>query len=140
MRREPREELARLERVRKASAPLQRREERRFPGANGYTQRVFVLYGDRCSICSTRRAPVKAVHAHHVVPKRTIIARGPADYSLVYDQRNGLPLCFGCHFDHEYAPRVVIYRHHLLRGHLDWAAEFGFVWKVEKDYPVLEVA
>jgi hypothetical protein len=120
----------RLEKAVRAGRLLPRREERSIPGANGYTQRVFAIYGVRCMVCGA-----KAVHAHHVVPKRTIVARGEADFPLVYDARNGFPICPACHERHEKAFRRI-WRHELAFAHVDWAESNGFGWVIERYYPV----
>jgi hypothetical protein len=104
----------------------------RRPGARGFTQRVFCLYGRRCVRC--KRA---AVQAHHAVPRRTIEARGD-DFAeeFAYDARNGVPLCVGCHWDHEYGARD---EHRLPRaclplGVIEWAVEQGFGWYIDRTY------
>lgn len=107
--------------------PAYRREEREAPGARGWTQRVFTLYGGRCAVCGDR-----AVQAHHVVPKRTILAR--ADPELAYDARNGCPVCLRCHERHETATRRIP-RAKLPLGCIMWAEAFGFDWYIERIYP-----
>lgn len=119
-----------LEAAVKASAPLRRRAEKTRPGANGFTQRVFVLYGRHCLACPGKRR-ARAVHAHHVIPKRTIEARGD-DFARdhAYDAKNGLPVCFRCHEKHENAV-VRIPRARLRPEHFEWALEHGFGWFID---------
>jgi hypothetical protein len=109
--------------------PPFRREEKTLPGATGWTQRVFALYGNLCVVCSKPGRPVRAVQAHHATPKRTIIARG--DNELAYDQRNGVPVCKRCHERHETATRRIP-RSKLPEGVIRWAYEHDFGWYIDK--------
>ena len=57
---------------------------------------IFKKYGDRCVVCGK-----PAVHPHHFYPKGLY---GHLRYSL----RNGVPLCFHCHFSrhHKGDPKI----------------------------------
>lgn len=112
--------------------PRWRREEKTLPGASGWTQRVFALYGRLCVVCSEPGKPVPAVHGHHAVPKQTILARG--DLELAYDQRNGVPICLDCHHKHEFpgATGGRIPRSKLPEGVIEWAYEHDFGWYIDK--------
>lgn len=66
----------------------------------------FKLYGNRCLVCKTR----KATGTHHFFGKRSHMA-------VMFDPRNGLPLCFMCHIvqihqqgDSEHARQVMVER------------------------------
>lgn len=114
--------------------PPPRREDRRFPGARGWTRRVFTLYGYRCVVCGD---PAK--HGHHAVPRQKIIR---ADHlsdeertELAYDARNGVPVCEGCHDLHERAHRRIP-RACLPAGVVEWAIDYGFLSVIERTYPV----
>lgn len=115
--------------------PKTRAQSKKWPGATGWTQRVFALYGRVCLACP-RKDPKPATQAHHVIPKQVIVnARhlSPEERAqLAYDARNGLPICEQCHMDHEYAPDWRIPRVRLLPDHFEWAADHGFRYFIEK--------
>lgn len=106
----------------KSNNPTRRRGK--LPGATGWTQRVFALYGRTCVVCGQR-----ATQGHHAVAKQTILARG--DLDLAYDARNGVPICELCHGRHEKAFKRIP-RARLPHGVLDWAYDNGFGWFVDK--------
>ena len=118
--------------------PKPRRESRRAPGATGWTQRVFKLYGRRCVVCKGR-----AAQGHHAVPRQVIVAREGEGSPLEYDARNGVPVCVDCHLAHEtsavgrnaatgelYSRRIRYER--LPQGVIDWADDHGFAWYLAK--------
>jgi hypothetical protein len=116
--------------------PRQRhgRRESRAPGAAGWTSRVFALHGRICLVCGNKRA----VHAHHIVPARTIEAREGVYSPLIYDQRNGMPVCYDCHMAHERpaANRGRIPFDRIPRLAVQWAVAHGFDWYLsERVYP-----
>lgn len=107
--------------------PPPRRSE--LPGARGWTQRVFTLYGRACVVCGDR-----ATEAHHVVPRQVILATQHLTRVerelLAYDARNGAPVCGfgspnGCHANHEAAARRIPFDR-LPEGAVEWAVEHGF--------------
>jgi len=104
-----------------ASPPARRRE---LPGERGWTQRVFELHGDRCVVCGR-----KAVHAHHVTGKDVILRAThlsvPEREALAFDERQGCPVCFQCHMDHEAAAHRIPFDR-LPAGAVEWALEHGF--------------
>jgi hypothetical protein len=110
-----------------ATNPKARGRRSRVPGLRGFTQRVFALYGDRCVVCHG-----KAVQAHHVVPLRTLFARGE-DYALEAggDARNGAPICVACHESHENASRRIR-RSELPVGVIRWAQQEDFGWYIDR--------
>lgn len=107
-----------------------RRREGEWPGERGWTQRVFSLYGRACVVCRG----AAAAQAHHAVPKRTIIARGGAIDLLVFDARNGVPVCHRCHEAHENGSRRIPYVC-LPGGVVAWAHENGWAWYLDRIYP-----
>lgn len=96
----------------------------RAPGANGWTQRVFALYGHRCVVCGG-----EATQGHHAVPRQRIVTdtRKSRDERAVleYDARNGVPVCWGCHEAHENASSRIP-RRLLPVGVVAWAREHGY--------------
>ena len=111
-----------------------RRRARTAPGARGWTQRVFALYGRQCVVCGG-----KASQAHHAVPRQTIVARGGDSFEIAYDPRNGVPVCFDCHQAHENASRRIPLSL-LPPGVVAWADENGFRWYLDRTYPHTAVA
>jgi cytochrome c1 len=125
--------------VERTNPPKRYGREGKIPGSRGWTQRVFTLYGRECLACPPEdRRP--AVQGHHVVPLQRILK---ADHltadeidALAYDARNGMPVCFECHGDHEsYARRIS--RDQLSPEHFEWADEhgFGLVVRDRRMYP-----
>lgn len=106
------------------------------PGARGWTQRVFALYGNRCVACGKR-----AAHGHHTVALRTILDahRLTVDVraALAFDARNGCPVCAQCHMDHEAAANRIPFDK-LPPGAVQWAIEHGFRSRVmdRRVYPL----
>jgi cytochrome c553 len=117
-----------IERAREAAAKREqrrrRREARDFPGATGWTGRVFCLYGRSCVVCGE-----EAVQGHHAVPRQRILAdtRKTRDErrELAYDARNGVPICGRCHERHEIGAERIP-RKRLPAGVIEWARERGF--------------
>jgi hypothetical protein len=108
--------------------PKNRREDRWLPGATGWTQRVFALYGRRCIVCGAR-----AVQGHHVVPRQAILtARHLSEderRQLAYDARQGVPVCARCHERHETAAERIPFDR-LPGTVVEWAVEHGFRQRV----------
>lgn len=103
-----------------------------YPNQYGWFSRVRARYGWRCIVCAKL-----AAHGHHVVPKRTIIARGGEEIlALVYDDINGVPVCVPCHARHEGASRRI-FRHELPKACIRWAVEHGWGWYIDdpRNYP-----
>lgn len=87
----------------------------------------------RCALC-----PARAVHQHHLIPKRVLKREGHAD--KLKDPRNLLGLCVTHHMDHEnwagHGERRLA-RHHLTAEAWEFARELG-EWatvRLEQDYP-----
>lgn len=116
--------------------PPRRRESRRFPGATGWTQRVFALYGRVCVACPRKHAQ-PAVQAHHVVPRHAILTAPHLSVeerrALAYDARNGLPVCVRCHERHTSAVERIL-RARLPASVIEWACEHGFEHVIERSY------
>ena len=106
--------------------PPPRRSE--LPGARGWTQRVFTLYGRACVVCGA-----KAGQAHHVTGKAVILAArhlsAAEREALAFDARNGAPVCVQCHMDHESAAKRIPFDR-LPAGAVEWAIEHGFRGRV----------
>jgi hypothetical protein len=107
--------------------PPPRRSE--LPGARGWTQRVFTLYGRVCVVCGDR-----ATEAHHVVPRHVVLSARHLSLAereaLAYDARNGAPVCglgtrHSCHANHEAASHRIPFDR-LPAGAVEWAIEHGF--------------
>lgn len=108
--------------------PKRRREDKRLPGATGWTQRVFMLHGRTCIVCGAR-----AAQGHHVVPRQAILTARHISTEerreLAYDARNGVPVCVRCHERHETAT-VRIPFDRLPTSVVEWAVEHGFRQRV----------
>lgn len=108
----------------RATNPPRRREERRLPGARGWTQRVLALYGRQCIVCGDR-----AVHGHHVIARQTILTARHLSAEervlLAYDARQGVPICERCHSRHELAVARIPFER-LPPGVVAWVIEHGF--------------
>jgi hypothetical protein len=107
--------------------PPPRRSE--LPGARGWTQRVFTLYGRACVVCGG-----PATEAHHVVPRQVILAARhltQADRELLaYDARVcGRGTSRACHANHEAAAHRIPFDR-LPAGAVEWAVEHGFRGRV----------
>jgi hypothetical protein len=122
-----------LERAIRPPKPIRR--ARRNPLARGWTQRVFALYGRYCLRCSTKQKPVRAVQAHHAIPRQAIEDAPhltPEErLALEYDARNGVPLCLRCHDD---SPSSRLRRSQLPRDVIEWAREHGFEGRLDRIY------
>lgn len=124
--------LNRSKPLRRSSWQRRNPRKRKNPRANGWTKRVFFLYGQKC-YCGKR-----ATQAHHVVPRQRIMAdvrlTQEEREALEYDARNGLPICDGCHAAHELAAGHKESRripHGALRPqNLAWALAWGFAYVV----------
>lgn len=110
-----------------AGNPRKRRSSS--PGATGWTQRVFTLYGSRCLVCGK-----KAHHGHHVVPRQRIMR---ADHLTQeerelreYDARQGIPICHTDHAAHELASRRIP-RRCLPEAVIEWAYDNGFATTID---------
>lgn len=108
----------------RATNPPPRRADKRLPGARGWTQRVFAIYGRQCIVCGAR-----AVHGHHAVARQTILSArhlSPEERALLaYDARQGVPICERCHSRHELAVARIPFER-LPAPVVAWALEHGF--------------
>lgn len=119
--------LNRSKPLRRSSWERRNPRKRRNPRANGWTKRVFFLYGHKCH-CGKR-----ATQGHHVVPRQRIMADTRIDIeereALEYDARNGLPVCTDCHMNHESGATRIPYGA-LRPQNLAWAIGWGYAYVV----------
>lgn len=108
----------------RATNPTPRREDKRLPGARGWTQRVFALYGRKCVVCGRR-----AVQGHHAVERSVILSARHLTQQerelLAYDARQGVPVCVRCHERHTLAVARIPFEC-LPPPVVEWALEHGF--------------
>lgn len=107
--------------------------------SRGWRAQVFAMHGRACRSCQQ-----PAVHAHHAITQQALVdhlrARLQDDHALkliLSDPRNGMPLCKPCHDAHHH-PAVNDGRipfSALKPCHLEFAAEHGLEWWLEKHYP-----
>lgn len=94
------------------------------PGARGWTQRVFTLYGNRCVVCGER-----AVQGHHAVERSVILSARHLTQTereaLAYDARNGVPVCLRDHERHTNAVARIPFAC-LPPAVVEWALAHGF--------------
>lgn len=81
---------------------------------------------------SARFDDLRIIDGHHVLAKRHLRTNGHA--ARLWDQRNGLALCRYHHARHEAGHQRVPYEL-VPKGAIDFAAELGLDWILEREYP-----
>lgn len=124
--------------MRRSPPPARRKGLSRVPRERPVTGATFkVPRGSRCAVCG-RKWPLES---HHVTPQQLLrrVARERGLYApaLLSDARNRLVLCSGpqsCHARHEAAFRRVP-RGLVPAEALEFAADLGLEWYIERTYP-----
>lgn len=79
------------------------------------------------------------VEGHHIISKQHLRRYCKADFErLRWDARNGLGLCQWHHMRHESCKQRVP-RELLPAGAIEFAAELGLDWLLEREYPQEEI-
>lgn len=98
-----------------------------------------VAVGRKCAVCRRRRE----IQGHHVVRQQHLRAKaqelGIDPAKLLWDPRSGMALCRRCHERHTNAVARVP-RDLVPAAAEDFVREYGLEWRLERDYPVREVA
>ena len=103
---------------------------------------LAVVKGKSCILCGKP----SRVQGHHVIAaqvlKRLARDRGldaAALLALLWDVRNGIPVCEREHADHSTAKKRIP-RSALPLVALQFAAELDLTWMIERDYPAQDVS
>jgi 5-methylcytosine-specific restriction endonuclease McrA len=95
------------------------------PAARAWTRAARL---SRCAVCNRQ-----AHQGHHVIYKQHLRRRADAE-KLLWDLRNMLPICARCHEHHHRAFRRIRQRE-LTTDAIEFAAELGLDWLIEREYP-----
>jgi 5-methylcytosine-specific restriction endonuclease McrA len=116
--------------------PLKVRAQRRPPDEVALA-RIFheqVTRGGRCASCGQLGNALCPIEAHHVLEKSGLRRAGHGP-EVVWDLRNGMPLCRRCHERH--TSRVEpVRRRRVPRSAWRFAAQHNLTWLLEQRYPV----
>jgi hypothetical protein len=132
----------------RSSTPLKRRKRGKLEPADKTASEAFYVAttrGGECAVGAGHVTPTNPLQAHHVTPQekireyaRTLGAGRLVLRRLLWDKRNGLPLCRRCHDLHTRAVTRVPLKL-VPAGAVDFARELELDYLLERNYTTTEV-
>lgn len=103
-------------------------------GPEAHAWWLAVVKGKPCAVCGRP----DRVQGHHVISQQTLrkvaSERGLDVSAVLWDERNGIPVCESEHSAHTSAKKRIP-RSCLPLAAFQFAAELGLTWLIERDYP-----